>query len=252
MKKLQLKKLGFPGFKSESLRLMLQSLRLMLWRFAGNRIAGVALYLLGHGMHWRERHRWLSEHGPVQAFQRGMASVALVIGAAYAVTGKGQAASPLADLLDRIAPRAWLYPHQWMGLMLMASSTLLLVAIYEWPVKSEWSASDPRTEGMTDARLRRLLGMQLAGHMIALVYWGLTGCLLLFACCTSAGGWGSLAFCVIHHHLYVRNNREYEKEAGVIRRERIHATAYKMQTEAYKMQTEAYKMQTEIFRRDEL
>lgn len=200
---------------------LLKSLRFWFWRVAGNWIAGVALYLLGHSMHWRERHLRLNDHGPVQAFQRGMATLAIAVGVAYLLTGKGQAASPLADLLDRTAFHPGLWPHQWLGLILTISSALLFVAIYEWPVKSEWSAEDPATEEMTNRRIRSLIFMQLAGHMVALCYWGMTGLLLLFACHTSALGWGSMAFCLIHRQLYIRNNREYEKELGEIRRWRV-------------------------------
>ena len=199
-------------------KLRLQTLRLLLWRRGGNQIAAIALYLLGHGMHWWERHKWLGEHGPVQVFQRGLGVIALVVGFVYMVTGKQQQDGKLARLLDHSKLHPGLWPHQWFGLLLFASSLLLIIAVYEWPVKSEWSSDNPATEGMTDARLRSLFVMQLAGHMVAMTYWGMSGALLLGNSLTNAWGWGSLTLFLIHRSLYIRNNQEYQKERAEIRR----------------------------------
>lgn len=197
--------------------------RLWLWQHGGERVAAVALFLLGHGLHWRERHAWLNNHGPVQALQRGTAIIALIVGVAYTITGKGQAASPLADLLDSSGLHPLLWPHQWFGLALSVSSILLIVAVYEWPVESEWSVDSPASKKMTDSRLRVLLKMQLTGHMMALIYWGMTGLILVADSHFSAGGWGSLAYCGLHRHLYIRNNREFERDRADIRRARVKA-----------------------------
>ena len=213
----------FPDV-SANLRLWWDNWRLWLWHHGGERIAGTALYLIGHGLHWKERHAWLNDHGPIQSLQRGMAVFALVIGFVYSVTGRGAAASPLADLLDEIPYPVILLPHQWFGLLLALSSALLLVAIYEWPVESEKIGKTEVAREITEKRLRSLLKMQLCGHMMAFVYWGLTGLLLLWACKTSAAGWGSLSFCAIHAHLYIRNNREYEKEKAEIKRAQVKVT----------------------------
>lgn len=198
-----------------------RAVRYFLWAHGGERILSACLYMLGHALHWKQRHIWLNQHGPLQSLQRGVAAIAFVVGSVYAITGKGKSASPLADLIDTVPTHFYLVPHQIFGLILATSSVLLIVAIYEWPMEGEEYGLSQIADSVSDGRLLSLLRMSLFGHMMALAYWGLTGLYLVYSCSTSAGGWGSLVFCTIHCHLYIRNNREYEKEKGALRRAQI-------------------------------
>lgn len=194
------------------------------WVSIRNFVGWAWYYFLGHISHWRERHTWMNDHGPIQSLQRGMAVIALVVGSLYIVTARGQAGSPLADILDRL-PGLFLLPHQWFGFFLSLSSICLLISIYEWPMEEELATRNVIAHGITEARLTHLLFMQLSGHMLALVYWGLTGVILIYSSHLSAGGWGSIAFCLVHRQLYIRNNREYEKERAIMRRSQAKAPA---------------------------